>query len=406
MNDIKVLLIEDDATAREQLAKFIRKEDFEVLVAEDGKMGIELFNKESPDIVITDVKMPCVDGLEVMRTLRKQSKDVQIILITAFGETDTVITAIREGAIDYIKKPIDLDHLSLTLGRARENVSRIKDSPPYPTLLLVEDEDNTRNRLASMLEKEDWKVLQAGDGEEAINLFQETKVDVAILDIKMPKKDGIQSLHEMRNISEDFEAIILTGYGDEKNAIQALRDGALNFLKKPIDVEQLILTVGKALEKINLDRALKYRTRELELAKKIIAQITMENEIIIDSRKGTQSQIKEFANKLLDVIPLGLIVIDKDMKMLYTNSRLTNIIDYQSDTFDETFLKRLKRIGIKDLLYDSLVTTINNLIDSPSGSLVNLSAGKYSFVSLIPMTILGDSNKETVVLMALRGERQ
>jgi len=406
METIKVLLIEDERIPREQLARVIREEGFEVLVAENGRIGLDIFKKERPEIIVTDVKMPDIDGLEVMRTVRRFSKNTQIILITAYGETDMVIAALREGALDYLKKPLDLDQLTLALGRAREKILEFKSSPVYPVLLLAEDEEGTRERLARLLEKEGWKVFQVANGEEAVNIFQQEKIDIVILDIKMPKKDGIQALHEMRGISKDFEAIILTGYGDEKSAIQALRDGAINFLKKPIDLEQLIITVQKAVEKINTDRALKYRIRELELAKEIIAQITIEKEIIvIDTREHTPEPVRDFAQRLLDVMPLGLLVLDKDMKLRYINPHLAKFIENQPELINEEFVGNLEKIGIKEISYKSLISAVNKLFKSPAGTVESISTGKYSNITLIPLTILGEEKKEPVVLMAMRGER-
>lgn len=83
----------------------------------------------------------------------------------------------------------------------------------------MEDEETTRTRLGRVLEKENWKVFLASDGEEGVKIFTENKIDVALIDIKMPKKDGLQTLHELRGITDDFEAIVLTGYGDESAAI-------------------------------------------------------------------------------------------------------------------------------------------------------------------------------------------
>jgi DNA-binding NtrC family response regulator len=405
MDAIRVLLIEDEEIPRKQLAKVIRKEGFEVLLAENGRVGLDVFKKELPEVVVTDVKMPDVDGLEVMHTVRRISNDTQIILITAFGETDTVVTALREGALDYLKKPLDLDQFTLALGRAKEKVSALRDRPAFPTILLVEDEEGTRERLARMLGKEGWRVLQAGDGEKALEVFQQEKVDVVVLDIKMPKKDGIQTLHEMRELTVDFEAIILTGYGDEKSAIQALRDGAINFLKKPLDVEQLIITVQKAIEQINLYRALRYRTRELELAKEIIAQITVEKEIIIDARKHTPKPVKEFARSLLDVMPLGLVVVDQEMKLRYVNPQVAKSMGYQPEVANEEFVQKLDKVGIKELSYETLHSAVSKLFDSPPGTVENINTGKYSCLTLVPLTILGEEKKESVILIAMRGER-
>ncbi len=404
MEECRVLVIEDDETARKQLAKVIRKEGYQVLVAEDGRAGVELFKKELPEIVVTDLKMPGVDGMEVMHTVRRLSPDVQIILVTAFGKTDTVIMAIREGALDYIKKPIDLDQLTVALGRAREKVMEYKKADAFPALLLADDEQYIRERLSKVMEEEGWKVFQVADGEEAIKVFEETKIDIAILDIKMPKKDGLQALHEMRSISDDFEAIILTGYGDESNAIQALRDGAINFLKKPIDLDQMELAVQKAMEKLQSDRSLKYRIRELELATQIMGTITAENQLFVDLRRHVPKTTRHFARQLLDAIPIGLLVLSKDLAVCYMNRHLARVFEYRPEEIDEQFVKRLGKLGIKDLSYESLMSTVNRIAAAPGGTIETINNGENSYITLVPLRIVREEKEEGAVLIIIGEE--
>ena len=405
MKKYKVLLIEDDDTSREQLTKAIRKEGYEVLAAKNGGAGLELFRKELPEIVITDLKMAGVDGLEVMHTVRRLSTDVQVIVITAYGETDTAISALREGALDYLKKPLDLDLLTTALGRAREKIIEHKKSIPFPTVLLAEDDEPIRERIGRVLEKEGWKLFAVADGEEAINVFGQKKIDIALLDIKMPKKDGLQALHEMRGISDDFEAIVITGYGDETSAIQALRDGAINFLKKPVDLEELVLAVEKGLEKLHTKRSLKYRTRELELSKQIVAKITGEKEIVVDVRDSTRRPARDFAQRILDAMPVGLAILDRDMKISYANSQLAIAIEYQPEKIDEQFVQSLTKMGIKGLSYKSLMSTANKVFESPKGTLEIMSVGKYAYLMLTTITILREEKQEEVVLIGIRGAR-
>jgi len=404
METYKVLIIEDDEIARKRLARFIQKEGFNVVTAENGQTGLKSFRKDRPEIVVTDLRMPDIDGLEVMRTVRRSSTNVPIILITAFGETDVAISALREGALDYLKKPIDIDLLSLALGRAKEKVAEYKETLTFPNLLLADDDVVSRRLLARVLEREGWKVFQADDGEDALNIFQQTKIDVVLTDIKMPKKDGLQTLHEMRGITKDFEAIILTGYGDESSAIQAMRDGAVNFLKKPIDLDQMVVAVEKAIDKINSDRALTYRTRELELAKEVIAKITSDEEIVLDVSQGTWDLAGNFAQKLLDAIPIGLVVLNEDMKIRYLNRHVAKIVDFQTESIDEEFVQRLAKIGMQELSYELLASTINKLFESPMGALESISIGGDACMTLTTMTILGTEKKESVVLVLMRGE--
>jgi len=275
MEDCKVLIMEDDESARNMLARVIKKEGFTVLTAENGRIGLEIFKKENPLIVISDLKMPEMSGLEALKEIKKFSPRAQFILMTAFGEVDTAIEALREGALDYIKIPIDLDVLTLALGRAKEKIQEEnKLYEFFPQILLAEDDDMARERLTSILKKENWKIIAAPDGEQALKIFQQEKIDIFLTDIKMPHLDGLEALHEMRKLSNDFEAIIMTGYGDEASAIKAMHEGAMNFLKKPIDLDNLSVLIEKAIEKLHITRSLKYRTREVELANQIINKIS------------------------------------------------------------------------------------------------------------------------------------
>lgn len=406
MDRFKVLIIEDDKTANEQLAKVVKKEGFEVIAAMNGKEGLKRFTEEKPDIVITDLKMPEMDGMEVMHTIKSSSPEMPLIVITAFGETDTVISAIREGALDYLKKPLDIDQLSIALGRAKEKVSELKKTIPYPTLLLAEDEKATRERLARILENEGWEVFQASNGEEAIELFQRHKIDVVLLDIKMPKKDGLQTLHEMRNLTDDFEAVILTGYGDESNAIQALRDGAINFLRKPIDLDQMIIAVEKANEKLSTSRALRFRTRELILSREIIAKITAEKQIVVDVREHILKQeATHYAQSLLEAIPVSMVVINRDMCITYINSNLKGALGYSPEDIDETFMAKLKKIGINNISKDTIIEISKKLFDAEEGSIEKIYTSKYAYLILTKITIIDMGRIDDVVLIALRGER-
>ncbi len=406
MENYTVLVIEDDEAARKMLAKAVKKEGFEVLTAENGRVGLETFEKEAPQIIITDLKMPEVSGMEVLQKVKKISPHVEVVLITGFGETDTAIQALREGALDYIKKPIDLDQLSLALGRAKEKVVKYKKAEPFPALLLAEDEESARASLSGFLKKDGWKVYEAADGEEAVKVFQQEKIDIVLLDIKMPKLSGLDSLIEMRRVSDDFEAIILTGYGDETSAIKAMQGGAMNFLKKPIDLEQLLVTLEKAVEKLHLHRSLKFRTRELELAEEIIAKITTEKELVVDVRDQTETESKNFAQNLIEALPLGLVVLNEDMGVCYVNRHLADALEYYPKKFDEKLVDDLQKTGIEKLSYSAMISTINKILESPMGTIEVVPTSKYGFLTLTTIIFLREEGKEKHVLMALRGERK
>lgn len=406
MEKIKVLIIEDDENARKQLAKFVLKEGFETIAAQDGKEGLEIFEREKPDIIITDLKMPNIDGMEVVHTVKRLSPQAQVIVLTAFGEVDDAITAIREGVLDYLKKPLDVEELLLALGRAREKVLEIKKTSSFPSVLLAEDDEKTGDRLSRVLKKEKWNLFWVKDGEEALNVFRREKIDIVLLDIKMPKKDGLQTLGEMRTISVDFEAIILTGYGDETNAIQALRNGAFNFIRKPIELDELILCVEKALEKLQIIRALKYRTRELELTRQIIATFTKEREIIIDARNHTRHPARDFAQEVIENLPMGIVVFDTNLNIQFVNQNICVLFEAKPAKIDESFFKKLTVMGIHDLTKEKIQEVVKKISDSSQTIIERISTGKYSNVFFMPISVITETEKQGDILMILRGERK
>ena len=348
MSVVKVLLIEDDETTRGLLKRAIDKEGYKTLVAADGYEGLELFRSEKPDVVITDIKMPKMDGMEVLHSVKEKSPSTEVILITAHGEYDTAILALRQGTLDYIKKPVDMDQLILSLGRAREKIAARKEISIKPVLLILEDEGNTRDKLVRLFEREGYVVYGGADGEEGLKIFSQSKIDILITDIKMPKKNGLQVLHEVKELSKDCEVIMLTGYGDEDTAVQAMRDGAINYIRKPIDLEQLMMAVQKAVDKLQLQRAYLYKVRELELAQQIIAKITEYEELVIEIRDNSQLKARDFALTLINTIPLPLILTDRDMNVDFVNNHFIKLYERKPERIDDVFLKKagLEHIGI------------------------------------------------------------
>ena len=114
----KILIIDDDTSLRRVLEYNIQAEGYEVLTAADGETGLALFAECSPDLVITDLKMPGMNGFQVLATIKKRSPTTLVIVITAFAAVDTAIEAMKLGAYDYITKPFNRDQLKLVVKKA------------------------------------------------------------------------------------------------------------------------------------------------------------------------------------------------------------------------------------------------------------------------------------------------
>jgi two-component system NtrC family response regulator len=116
----RILFIDDDRAGREVALFNLRKAGYEVTAASDGQEGLAAFSPEKFDLVITDVKMPGFSGIDVLRRIRAQSQDIPVLVITAFGNVETAVQAMKEGAYDFIGKPFHRDQLLLSVGKAFE----------------------------------------------------------------------------------------------------------------------------------------------------------------------------------------------------------------------------------------------------------------------------------------------
>ncbi len=115
-----ILVIDDEKSIRNTLQEVLEYEQHKVTLATNGQEGIEMFENGNFDIVLCDIKMPGMDGMEVLDTLIKKSRDIPVIMISGHGNIDTAVEAIKKGAYDFIEKPLDLNRLLVTIRNATE----------------------------------------------------------------------------------------------------------------------------------------------------------------------------------------------------------------------------------------------------------------------------------------------
>ena len=119
----KLLLIDDERPIIEILDLSLTSEGYEVFTAENGNEGMEIFEREKPKLVITDIKMPGMDGLELLKKIRESGQEAEVIIITGHGDMDSSITALQNGASDFITKPIKDEALMVALERAKGKIA-------------------------------------------------------------------------------------------------------------------------------------------------------------------------------------------------------------------------------------------------------------------------------------------
>lgn len=165
-----ILVIDDEKSIRNSLKDVLEYEKHEVELAEDGMEGLEKFNKKNYDVVLCDIKMPKMDGVEVLEELMKISNEVSVIMISGHGTIDTAVETIKKGAFDYIEKPLDLNRLLITIRNALDKTSLITETKTLKrkvskTYEMIGD-SNAMNQVREMIDRvapTDAKVLITGD---------------------------------------------------------------------------------------------------------------------------------------------------------------------------------------------------------------------------------------------------
>ena len=112
-----VLIVEDDELYRDFLIRYFTKRSFAVTAVQNGLEGFNEVEKKDFDLVLTDIRMPVMDGIEFLKKLKDSSKTPKVVVLTAFGEMDSYVKALNWGAFDYLHKPVDINELSAVVDK-------------------------------------------------------------------------------------------------------------------------------------------------------------------------------------------------------------------------------------------------------------------------------------------------
>ncbi len=123
----KILIIDDERAIRRALREILEFEGFEVEEAEDGKQGLDKAMAESYDVIFCDIKMPVMDGMEVLEAFQQNNIESPVVMISGHGNIDTAVQSIKKGAFDFIEKPLDLNRILVTLRNATDKVALVEE---------------------------------------------------------------------------------------------------------------------------------------------------------------------------------------------------------------------------------------------------------------------------------------
>jgi DNA-binding NtrC family response regulator len=232
--DLKVLLVDDEQEFAKSLSDRLQLRDVDAKVAFDGEQALEAMKEDEADVMVLDLRMPGIDGIEVLRRVKRDHPDVSVVILTGHGTDKDEEEALRLGASAFLKKPVEVDQL---IGAVRQEKLKV---------LLVDDEKEFVDSLSERLALRNLSPDVAHDGERALQAVEDEEPDVMVLDLRMPGVDGIEVLRKVREDHPGVAVVVLSGHGTEADRKEALRLGASAYLKKPVDVDQLVGVLHRA----------------------------------------------------------------------------------------------------------------------------------------------------------------
>jgi DNA-binding NtrC family response regulator len=278
------------------MAERMEMRDVTSRVALNGDEALQMVEDETPDVMVLDLRMPGIDGMEVLERVKNEHPNVQIVILTGHGSEKEEKEARRLGAFQYLQKPADTNQIlsvirsawSKSVQAATEFVQeskeefeksamaaayaeggvpemsrevmeedKAKSSPKTPAaaaeasartlkVLLVDDEEDLVRTMAERMEMRDLGSDVALDGQQALKMIEGEMPDVMVLDLRMPGLDGMDVLRRVKESYPQIAVIIMTGHGSDKDEEEARRLGAFEYLRKPVDINQLMEVVKNA----------------------------------------------------------------------------------------------------------------------------------------------------------------
>ncbi|AFY75006.1 signal transduction histidine kinase [Synechococcus sp. PCC 7502] len=241
----KILVIDDDPTTHDMIRSFLEPEGFEIIATTNPEEGLRWAKEQHPDGIILDVIMPKIDGWAVLTRLKSDPElaSIPVIMATVLDDQNIGYTL---GATGYLTKPIQKEQL-------KEILDRYKSKLSSRLILVVDDDANNRSLMRRQLEKEDWIVIEADNGRNAIAQLEKNTPALILLDLMMPEVDGFEVINQMHQHQHwrEIPVIVITAKDLTESDRQYLNSYAERIMQKgAYNRQDLLKEVRQLLQQV------------------------------------------------------------------------------------------------------------------------------------------------------------
>jgi len=228
---LRILIVDDDRRMANTLSDIFKVKGYEAQAAYSGPEALDMVKKGHFDCVLTDIKMPQMNGVRLCRAIKAIQPDLPVVLMTAYSADVLVKEGLEEGVIASLTKPLDINLLLGFFSSLRKERS----------IVIVDDDPQFCQTLGDILRARDFAVTQVHDPQSLVEMLR-TDAQVVLLDMKLNSINGLEVLKEIREHYPHLPVILVTGYREEMApAIEAaLKINAYTCLYKPFRIEELL----------------------------------------------------------------------------------------------------------------------------------------------------------------------
>ena len=260
-----ILIVDDERLICDLLRAVLGRQGHEVITASNGKEGLELFKQHRPRFTLLDLRMPEMNGIEVLKHIRAIDPKAAVMILTAWGSDALEQQARQLGVMDFLSKGLALDVLVAAMERALPKTSKASAAAPaasftaaaaapaappaaaastaMDSILVVDDEQQICDLLQRFLSLRGYRVRAANDGPQALAVVEQEIPQLIVLDMNMPGMNGVEVLRKLRAKKYAGGVILLTTGQDDNLLQEALDLGSVDVMGKPVDLERLALAI-------------------------------------------------------------------------------------------------------------------------------------------------------------------
>ena len=237
MTALRILVVDDDLDHAESLAVILEMAGHEVTIAGSGEEALEKFQAVHFDLSFLDLKLPGIDGLEVLAEMRRRRPDARAVLMTGYRVEQLIGQVIDNGVLRVLHQPFEIEEI----------LSEVREIDPRGIVLVATDDPDFAARAARLLSAAGYRVLVANTASEAIERATREPIDVLVMDLGLPVLRGLDVYLELKRRGRELPTVLVAAYRtDEAGSIDVFRSMSVTgCLFKPFEPTELLKAVDE-----------------------------------------------------------------------------------------------------------------------------------------------------------------